>query len=512
MEISGVWKHFGSGPAVLADASLTIRRGEIHGLLGANGSGKSTLIKILAGFHDVDAGALTVRGESVGLPLIGDRAYSLGLRFVHQDLGLVGALTAVENYLIPWIAGSGLRVSMRWRRRRAQMQHIMGRYGLSFDLRVPVADLRPVDRALLAIVRAFDGPGVKFYGDRLIVLDEPTVFLAQTEIDRLFAIMRQIASSGSSVLFVSHDLDEIRAITDRVTVLRNGRVVMAGQQTAGLSGHELVQAIVGDESAGNATRNPWRQERLPSRNDTLKVEGMRAGRAHDVSIIASSGEVIGLTGLIGDGYEDVVRALSGAIESQTGRLAVNGRSHDLRRWSPAAAVANGVVLVPGDRLADGIVSDLSMTDNVTLPRLGYFRSGPFLRRGAMTRFTRYLAERYDVRPPSPSAIMGQLSGGNQQKAVLGKWIETAPRVLLLHEPTQGVDVGARQQIFQIIRQTAKRCIIICASSDHEQLAEICDHVLIIRRGRVRTVLARAELTKARITAECLRAIPEQESA
>ncbi len=499
VQLVGINKHFGAGPAVLDDVDLTIAPGEVHGLLGANGSGKSTLIKILSGVHGVDSGTLTVRGEPAQLPLLGDRAQALGLRFVHQDLGLVGSLSALENYLIPLISASRGSLKMNWRAQQRRMQSVLDRYGLAFDPQTEVALLRPVDRALLAIVRALDGPGTPFPGPRLVVLDEPTVFLPQVEIDKLFSLIRRIAADGSSVLFVSHDLDEVRAVTDRITVLRNGAVVLACARTAEISSKQLIKAIVGAELASGSRIGP------PTNvgHELLRVSQLTAGAARGVDFTAYTGEVIGLTGLSGDGYEDIVEALAGAIRSRAGQITLAGSVYEMRSWNPTVAVAQGVVLVPADRLVNGIAPELPLIDNVTLPQLNSFLAGPLLRRGAMRTYTQTLIDRYDIRPTDPDNPIAQLSGGNQQKAVLGKWIETAPKILLLHEPTQGVDVGARQQIFRIIRETAEHSSVLVASSDHDQLAELCDRVLIVRKGNIVAQLTNDEVTKSRITAECL---------
>lgn len=502
LRLQGVWKRFG-GEVALAGADLTVAAGEVHGLLGANGSGKSTLIKVLAGFHDVDEGTLEVRGEPVSLPLSSGQPQSLGLRFVHQDLGLVPSLSVLENYLLPRLATSRGRAFVGWRAARQQMALVLARYQLDLDPRSLVSDLRPVDRALLAIVRALESPAdTSGDGGRLVVLDEPTVFLPNSEVQRLFALVRHVAASGSSVLFVSHDLDEVREITNRVTVLRNGSSALTGV-TSELTRDHLVEAIVGSHLNVGAS---YRAREPITSAAVLRVDELVAPAVRGVSLQGSAGEVIGLTGLLGSGYEDLLRAIAGATELRGGALSVDGVRCDLHSWTPRAANRAGIALVPGERLTEGIVTDLPVTDNVTLVKLPAFRSGLGLDRRAMRRDARRLADEYDVRPRDPRFLAGQLSGGNQQKVVLAKWIQINPRVLLLHEPTQGVDVGARQQIFSTIRAAAASgCVALCASSDHEQLAQVCDRVLIMHHGRITTELAATALTKTRITEECLRA-------
>lgn len=505
LQATGLSKSFG-GVRALDGVSFDVVGGEVHGLLGANGSGKSTLIKILAGYHHLEAGTVSVRGEAVPLPMDPGRPQKLGISFVHQDLGLVPSLSALENFLLGKIATTRRGLRMSWRRERAAMLEVLDRYEIELDPRQLVRDMRPVDRALLAIVRAVDGPGrITGAAQRLVVLDEPTVFLPRAEVARLFALVRRVASSGSSVLFVSHDLDEVREITDRVTVLRNGQVVLTGA-TARLSDDDLVEAIVGAKVSVSAF---YRRHQASPSGAAIEVSRLNAGAVTDVSFTGHAGEVIGLTGLLGSGYEDVVRALAGAIPVRAGRLRIGGGTVELSAWTPARALARGVVLVPGDRLIEGAVASLPVTDNMTMVRLHDFVKHGLLSRRAMTGRAAELAEAYDVRPRDPRLLFGQLSGGNQQKVVLAKWLQTCPDVLLLHEPTQGVDVGARQQIFATVRAAAGDRVAVCASSDHDQLARLCDRVLILRRGQIAAEISGVELTKARITEECLRSSRER---
>lgn len=506
LQVTDLRKSFG-GSQALRGTTLTVGEGEIHGLLGANGSGKSTLIKVLAGYHDVDAGDVALHGRPVPLPLGAGRPQQLGLAFVHQDLGLVPSVSALENYLLGSLATSRGSFRISWRTARRQMRTTLERYGIDIDPRALVADLRPVERALLAIVRALESPGVEVSAERrLVVLDEPTVFLPQQEVSRLFDLMRRVAADGSSVLFVSHDLDEVREITDQVTVLRNGAAVLSGA-TRELSADQLIQAIVGAKVA-TALPEPARRAESGAAG-TVELRGLRAGSLGEVSFTARNGEIVGLTGLIGSGYEDVVRALGGAIPATAGSIRVGDSEVLLSAWSAQRANANGVVLVPGDRLRESAIADLPITDNVTMVNLRSYMRGGTLRRKSMLTRARQLADAFDVRPPDARALFGTLSGGNQQKVVLAKWLQTGPRLLLLHEPTQGVDVGARQQIFQTIRAGAGDRVTLCASSDHDQLAQLCDRVLVLRRGDVAAELTGAEVTKQRITEECLRGGPER---
>jgi len=497
LSLRGVSKHFG-GVRALADADLSVLPGEVHGLLGENGSGKSTLIKILAGFHEPDSGELEFSGRPVPLPLPPGRFRELGIGFVHQDLALVPSLTVVENLRAGLIARSSHLRPLSWGREARRAREVFARYGVRLDPTAVVGELRPVDRALLAIVRAVEEVRAEHEGPGILVLDEPTVFLPRTEVEHLFALVREIAATGGSVLFVSHDLDEIREITDRVTVLRDGHV--AGTAVTSQTGEAaLVEMIIGRrlEQFSGAHRDHTGEA------PAVTVTGLTGPGVRDVELRVAAGEVLGLTGLAGSGFEAVPYLLAGAWPAESGTLTLEGTEHDLTRMTPPAALAARMALIPGDRQRDGAVGGLSVTDNLTLPQLPRFREGGRLRRGRMHDHTGALMETFDVRPPNPRSDYGAFSGGNQQKALLAKWLDTGPRLLLFHEPTQGVDVGARQQIFATIRAAAEAgASMVCASSDHEQLAQICDRVLVFGRGRVISELRGDDVVKDRITEQC----------
>jgi ribose transport system ATP-binding protein len=495
-------KTFG-GVRALHDVDLTIRRGEVHGLLGENGSGKSTLIKILSGFYAADGGGeLEINGRPVPLPLRPGQFRGLGMSFVHQDLALVRSLSVVENLLVGDLASHrSWRLSRARRRRRAQ--EIFTSFGLELDPRAKVSDLRPTDRALLAIVRAVEEIRANTAGDGseygLLVLDEPTVFLPASDRDELFAIVREIAATRASILFVSHDLDEILAITDRVTVLRDGKV-RGTVDTARSSDEALVEMIIGRRLQALSIGR-----RQTDAGKAISVTGLTGRYARDVSLTARAGEVVGLTGLLGSGFEEIPYYLFGARSAAAGRLEVNGKSYDLRGMSPSRALEAGVALIPADRQRDGSIGSLSVGDNVTLPVLHRYRSRVGLNRSRMRSDARTLLEQFDVRPPDPRLRYRSLSGGNQQKAMLAKWLQTKPSLLLLHEPTQGVDVGARQQIFQLTRKAAADgTAVVCVSTDYEQLAAVCDRVVVFGRGRVARELTGDQITKERIAEQCYR--------
>lgn len=496
LALSGLSKTFG-GAHALNNVDLMIAAGEVHGLLGENGSGKSTLIKVLNGFHAPDSGSLEIAGEPVALPLSPGQFRDLGLSFVHQDLGLILELTVLENLRVgDLIANHGTWIA--WRAERQRARETFARYGFSLDPSAIVGELTQTQRALLAIVRAVEGirtsQAKRGIRHGLLVLDEPTVFLPREGIDQLFATVREIVASGdASVLFVSHDLDEVREVTDRVTVLRDGRL-QGTVVTADTSEAQLVEMIIGRRLESLALPG----HELSDHEVEISVKGLSGGVLRDVGFEIRRGEIVGITGLAGSGFEDVPYYLFGAKPAASGTLSARGATFDLPQMSPDRAVGNGFALLPGDRQRDGSVPSLTVRDNVMLQVLPDFKGATGLRRRPMDRRARELLEEFDVRPRDPSTSYENLSGGNQQKAMLAKWLQTEPKVLLLHEPTQGVDVGARAQIFGMLGDAASAgASVLCASSDYEQLAAVCDRVIIVARGRVAGELS-SDVTKERI--------------
>jgi ribose transport system ATP-binding protein len=494
-------KSFG-GERALDDVTLSVRSGEVHGLLGQNGSGKSTLIKVLCGFHTPDTGGeLEIYGRSVSLPLAPGQFRKLGLAFVHQHLGLVPSLTVLENLRIGDFV-SRSRPFIAWREERRRAEETFLRFGLDLDPRARVGDLPQIDRALLAIARAFEDiraeraehgtPGILF-------LDEPTPFLPKEGVEKLFSLVRDIVAEGASVTFVSHDVDEVMEITDRATVLRDGHV--AGTLvTKESTKDQFVETIIGRRV------EPFRAQHhdMTGKTVAISVRELTGRTVQNVDIDLHEGEILGLTGLVGSGFAAVPYLIFGAISAEIGMLRIGGSDLNLREMSPDKAIAHGIALLPGDRQGAAGIGELSITDNMMLPVLNQFLHGFRLDRRGMRRATRKLGGEYDVRPNIPQMELQSLSGGNQQKVLVAKWMHTKPKVLLLDEPTQGVDVGARQQIFRAISEAAQSdTVVVCASTDYEQLAAICDRVLIFARGAIVQQLVGSDVTKDRIAEQTL---------
>lgn len=500
LRLEGISKTFRATRA-LDHVTLEVRPGEIHGLLGTNGSGKSTLIKVLAGYHAPDPGGrMTFNGEEVSLPLSSSDFRRLGMSFVHQNLGLLPSLTVLENLRLKQIALSP-GMHLNWRRERAEGQAVLDRYGLDIPQWRRVDELSAVNRALLAIVRAFEEirEGCEATGKPgLVLLDEPTPFLPEEGVARLFKLMREIAASGSSVLFISHDIDEVMEITDRATILRDGRV--SGEvETASASHDDMIELIIGRSLAPAEERTNEATAFAPG----LSITSVEADGIAPFSLDIGKGEVIGLTGLIGAGYDRIPYLVFGASPATAGELTIDGRQLALPGMTPAKAIAENLALLPGDREAQSGVPSLSIADNMLLPDVSDWFRGGLLRNRGMRNEAKRLGDAYEVRPNDPDLPLAALSGGNAQKVLIARWMKRKPRLLLLDEPTQGVDVGTRARIFDAIAAEAETGMsVLCASSDAEQLARICDRVLVFARGRVVRELTGSQVSKDHITQAC----------
>jgi ribose transport system ATP-binding protein len=489
--LEGLTKRFGSTLA-LAEAALEIGPGEVHGLVGQNGSGKSTLIKILSGYHAPDAGEVRVRGRRIHLPASTQDLRRSGVSFVHQDLGLVDSMSVLENLRLGRFETDAIG-RIRWRRERARTRALLRRLDLAVDPGTPIGRLTQSERAIVAIARALQDLDAVQEG--LLVLDEPTASLPEEEVGRLFQALRRVRAEGSAVLFVSHKLDEVLEISDRVSVLRDGRLV-ATRATAGLDQAALIQLVL-----GRTLSELYPQVAHRPAATLVEVAGLSGAVARDVSFAVRAGEILGLTGLVGAGHDELPYLLVGARRRRAGRVAVRGRP--LTRPSPRAARRAGLALLPADRARESGIPGAAVRENVSIPFLGRYQRPWGLDRRRERREVTGILERMGVTPRDPERSLRQLSGGNQQKALLGRWFGQPPAVLVLCEPAQGVDVGSRHAIFEmLLRAAADGMSIVYASAEYEDLAHVCDRVLVLRGGRVVRELAGPSLTEDEIASAC----------
>jgi ribose transport system ATP-binding protein len=497
----GLSKTF-AGRRVLRDVELEVSAGEIHGLVGQNGSGKSTLVKILSGFHGPDPGGeLRLYGEPVALPLAPEDADRRAMRFVHQDLGLFDEGTVLENLNVGrYDTGRLWRISWGSERRRAR--RALEDFGLELDLDAPVAALSEIERTMLVIARTLADVG---QGPGILVLDEPTASLGRESTGLLFERLRVLAKRGFSIVFVSHRLDEVRSLTDRITVLRDGEVA-SRTSTVGMSEEDLISAILGVPFEAFFPE----PHRTDHQEVGLRVQELAGGGVHGLTLSAGRGEVLGLTGLAGMGHEQVPYLLFGGEPATAGRIAVGGHELTASAITPRKAMAHGIALLPARRMGDGGAADATARENLTLATLPSYTSGPTLVHRRERRSALDLMRRFDVRPLEPERRFATFSGGNQQKLLLAKWFSAEPALMLLHEPTQGVDVGAKRQIFELIEKAAAGgTTILISSGEHDLLANLCDRVLVFRDGAVTAELHGASLTEDSIRTHSLRGTNER---
>ena len=484
------------GQRALADVSFEIASGEIHALVGENGSGKSTLIKILSGFHEPDpGGAVRVHGEPLpmGSPTDSRR---LGLRFVHQALGLIEELTGAENVglVSGFSTGRGGRIDRGTHRRHASA--LLARIGVAIDVDVPVRELRAVDRSALAIARALDDSHGAI---SLLVLDEPSAALPPAECDALFRVLREVVAAGVSILYVSHRLDEVLSLAARVTVLRDGRC-QGTISTVGVDRGKLARLIVGQEVELETTAAVG--PRGARAHPILQVRNLRCEPIDRVDFDVHPGEVLGVAGLSGSGREVLAGAVCGAVPA---RLTLTLEDHELERGEMTPAIARDLrlALVLPNRHPQAAIPNFTIGENISLARLPEFaRMGRVERRRERRAVLEWI-ERLDIRPPDPNRQYGLLSGGNQQKVLLAKWFGIEPRVVFMDDPTSGVDIGARYAIYDLIRAHARTGagFVIC-SSDIEDLVAVCDRVLALVGGGIAEELEGAAISES----ELLRAI------
>ncbi|MFM8484201.1 MAG: sugar ABC transporter ATP-binding protein [Actinomycetota bacterium] len=482
------------GQVALNHATLQVRPGEVHALVGQNGSGKSTLIKLLGGYVKADHGSdVRLLGRTVDLWSMSNDDRRM-IRIVHQDLGLVPTLSTVENLGLGRGFARGFAGRLLWRREVRRAQELLLRFGLAPDVRRPVGQLSAAERAAVAIVRALqdwdaDTPG-------LLILDEPTASLNRGEVDALFREVRRVAELGVGVLFVSHALDEVLELADRVTVLRDGNVVASGVESHSLDAAALVELIVGRKATDLYPSN-----RPEVGRELLEAEMVFGITLRGLTFKLYTGEILGFAGLVGSGREEVVGSLFGATPRFAGKVLLNKTKIFA---TPRDSIRAGLAHVPADRKSVGLDPQERLVEHVPLPRLGPAQRRLRLRHRRLRRDVAQWVERLDVQPPILGRRMEKFSGGNQQKAVLARWLRTEPKVLLLDEPTQGVDVGAKASIYTQITEAASQGLgVVIASSDAEELVHLCHRVLIMRSGAVAAELVGPSLTEERLIAETL---------
>ncbi|MFT4084946.1 MAG: sugar ABC transporter ATP-binding protein [Nocardioides sp.] len=504
LTIDGLTKRFGATLA-LDEASLKVRPGTVHALLGGNGSGKSTSIKVLAAVYQADGGRLTVGGREYDLfSLTAHQAREAGLRFVHQDLGLFEGLSIAENFAFDAGYPAKAGTAIDWRALYRRVSAVLADYELHVDPRTPINELRPADRTMVAIARALQDGGEEYGADGkkqelILILDEPTASLAQHESALLLDRIRQRADMGQTVILVSHRMTEVLSVADDFTIFRDGRTV-ATLVDATPTEDELVELMAG--RAVDALRPV--EATSAGEEQVLSVSGVAGGPLRNVDLDVRRGEIVGVAGLVGSGRSTLLRMLFGDLKPTAGQITLNGKPY--HPSSVVAGMRRGVALVPEDRGREAAFPDLTIAENMSVTRLGDYWRWRGMNGRAERRNGRQLIADFKVKAAGPEALFTSMSGGNQQKVILARWLQRDPDLLLLDEPTQGVDVMSRVDIYRTVREAARRgTSVLVASSDASELLALCDRIAILREGEVDEELAADGLDPDELTRTLLRA-------
>lgn len=477
LQATNISKSFNGVPA-LKGVSLNLYAGEVHGLNGENGAGKSTLIKIITGFYQSDAGQLLLEGAPVTFakPLEAQRS---GISTVYQEINLIPERTVAENILLgrePRRAGildkkAGVQ----------QVQAILGRYGLDIDPRAKVSSLGLGMQQMVAIVRSVA------FESKVVILDEPTSALNGKEIETLFGVIRQLRSEGAAVVFVSHRMSELYELCDRFTVLRDGEFVMESTPDE-LPRVELVKAMLGGVELGETGVDrkaaKSRMEQLAQQEVGLSVRGLCwSTRVRNVSFDVRKGEIVGLLGLLGSGRTETCKALFGAVKADSGEVLVDGAA--LTRATPSRALSAGLAYLSEDRRTEGIFAGLSIKENLTAATLDSLATFGFVSFKAQNKVVKHYSAELKIKAANPEQSISELSGGNQQKVLLARWLSREPKAILLDDPTRGIDIGAKAEVHRVVRMLAAKGIsVVMTSSETEELLAICDRLIVLNEGSV----------------------------
>ena len=476
----GISKRF-AGVEVLSDVDLDLASGEIHALLGENGAGKSTFAKILAGVHRPTRGTLRMDGAPLEMssPLAAQRA---GITLIHQEPISFPDLSVAEN-LVLGRDGGGPLTRVRWGEITTLAEGLMARLGIRLDVGAPMRGLSIASQQMVEIARALDS------GSRLIVMDEPTAPLTPAEVETLFDIARALRDDGCTIVFISHRLEEVRALCDRATVFRDGRLVGTGQ-VAELDDAAIIRMMIGRPVEAYRPKHDTTPDA-----PVLEVEGLtRPGAFENIGFTVRAGEIVGLAGLVGAGRTDVARAIFGIAPARAGTVRVGGEAVDIR--SPADAIAHGMAFVPEDRAQAGLFGTMSVERNITAAVPERIAPRGFIRRGLERMLAQESVERLSIRLATLRQPIMELSGGNQQKAILARWLLTDPKILILDEPTRGIDVGVKAEFYDRIGDLAEQGrAILLISSELPELLALCDRILVMAEGRLTADIPRADATQ-----------------
>ena len=486
LRLSGICKHF-AGVVALHDVGLSVRAGEVMALIGENGAGKSTLVKTLTGIYQADAGSMQLGGQSVSFSSPQD-AMDAGITAVHQETMMFEELTVAENIYIGRQPQTGFPARIDWQRMAAEAEKIFARLEVQLPVLAKVKELSVAQRHFVEIARALSQEA------RVVIMDEPTASLSQREIHELYRIIAQLRAAGTAVIFISHKFDEIFTVADTYTVLRDGHFVAAGA-LADITEPQLVSLMV-----GRTIQQVFPKVTVPLGPTVLEVAQLcHPTEFHDVSFSVRQGEIVGFYGLVGAGRSEVMQALFGLTPGVRGSIAIGGR--EVAIGCASDAIGHGIAYVPEDRQHQGAHLSMSIVQNITLPILDSI--GFFLRprRAQETAIARQFSEQLELKASHFTQMVSELSGGNQQKVVLAKWLATKPRVIILDEPTKGIDIGSKAAVHRFISELVTQGLsVILVSSELPEVLGMADRIVVMHQGHIHRVFARDQATPENVVA------------
>jgi len=473
-----------SGVVVLREVDFSLKHAEIHALVGENGAGKSTLIKVITGVTPRDSGTIVFDGHDLPVDHTKAAALNLGIGVIYQELSLIPGLTVAQNIFLtrePLLPGIGL---INYKKMNADAQALIDKYKFPLKATSPIESLSIAHRQLVEILKARSGNA------KLIIMDEPTSTLTSSETTLLFEIIRQLKASGVTVVYISHRMEEVYALSDRVTVLRDGKLVTVLEKEQ-ISPAEIIRLMIGRTLTADETKRAMSRK---NGKPVLEVKGLTSvGRFYEISFSLAKGEILGIAGLVGSGRTEVVRAIFGIDPFNTGEVLLNGKPY---KPSVSRAIASGFGLVPEDRRQQGIMAIIPMTKNIGVTNLDTISKVSWVSGRKEMALCHLGIDLLKIRPKNPDINVGNLSGGNQQKVVVGKWLVRNLKVLIIDEPTAGIDIGAKDELYETIQRLAREGVsVICVSSDLPELTRLVDRIIVLREGRIVKEFAEGHVTE-----------------
>lgn len=483
IEMKGINKSFGTNQ-VLKDAGFLLKDGEVHALMGENGAGKSTLMKILTGVYTKDSGTVLVDGEEVSYKTP-QEAEKAGIVFIYQELNVLFDLTVVENLFMGKEITKKLGVC-DMKAMKAKAKEVMERVGVNIPVDAVMSDLSVGQQQMVEICKAL------MVDAKVIIMDEPTAALTESETEGLFKVINSLRKKGVSIVYISHRMEEIFALCDRITVLRDGQYIDT-KEIKDLTMDDVVQMMIGREIG----------ERFPSRDvkigeEVLRVEGLTSGKLfHDVEFSVRAGEVLGVAGLMGAGRTEIMQAIFGNLKKDSGKIYIDGNEVTIK--NPRQAIAAGIGFITEDRKTEGLLLEKSIAENIEIANLDRVSTHNVLNKAKQENLVKKGIKDFRVKCFGPWHECNNLSGGNQQKVVLAKWVATEPKILILDEPTRGVDIGAKKEIYSVINDLAAEGVaVIMVSSELPEVLGMSDRIMVVREGEVRGILDGKDADQAKI--------------